>query len=173
MTTETNHVPRSVAITGAGSGLGREIAVGLADKGYRVFGTARTPEEVEHVRPVTHGVADLTVCDLTDEDAVRGWANQTSKALGAAGLDVLVSNAGILTPGSLEALSIGAVRHEFEVNVFGSLAAINAFLPALRKARGRIVQIGSMTARLPLPFNGPPARRRRRSRPSPTSTAAS
>ena len=42
MTTETTHVPRSVAITGAGSGLGREIAIGFADKGYRVFGTART-----------------------------------------------------------------------------------------------------------------------------------
>ena len=155
MTTETTHVPRSVAITGAGSGLGREIAIGFADKGYRVFGTARTPEEVQDVRQATHGVADLTVCDITDDAAVRGWANQTSDALGAAGLDVLVSNAGILTPGPLEVLSIDAVRHEFEVNVFDSLATINAFLPALRKARGRIVQIGSMTARLPLPFNGP------------------
>jgi NAD(P)-dependent dehydrogenase (short-subunit alcohol dehydrogenase family) len=155
MTTETTHVPRSVAITGAGSGLGKEIAIGFADKGYRVFGTARTPEEIDDLSQATHGVADLTICDITDEDAVRGWAKDTSDALGAAGLDVLVSNAGILTPGPLEVLSIAAVRHEFEVNVFGSLAAINAFLPALRKARGRIVQIGSMTARLPLPFNGP------------------
>jgi NAD(P)-dependent dehydrogenase (short-subunit alcohol dehydrogenase family) len=155
MTTDTTHVPRSVAITGAGSGLGREIAIGFADKGYRVFGTARRPEEVQDVRQATHGVAELTVCDITDEAAVRGWAKDTSDALGAAGLDVLISNAGILTPGPLEVLSIDAVRHEFDVNVFGSLAAINAFLPALRKARGRIVQIGSMTARLPLPFNGP------------------
>jgi NAD(P)-dependent dehydrogenase (short-subunit alcohol dehydrogenase family) len=42
MTTETTDVPRSVAITGAGSGLGREIAIGFADKGYHVFGTARS-----------------------------------------------------------------------------------------------------------------------------------
>jgi len=47
------------------------------------------------------------------------------------------------------------VRHEFEVNVFGALSVINAFLPALRKARGRIVQISTWTASLPLPFNGP------------------
>jgi NAD(P)-dependent dehydrogenase (short-subunit alcohol dehydrogenase family) len=155
MTTEATHVVPSVAITGAGSGLGKEIAIGFANKGYRVFGTARTAAEIDDVRQATHGVADLTVCDITDEDAVRGWANATSDELGDAGLDVLISNAGILTPGPLEVLSIDAVRREFEVNVFGSLAAINAFLPALREARGRIVQIGSMTGRLPLPFNGP------------------
>src|ERR1700759_2625359 len=155
MTTDSTHGARSVAITGAGSGLGREVAIAFADKGYRVFGTARTPEEVQDVRQATYGVANLTLCDITDEATVRGWADDTSEALGGTGLDVLVSNAGILTPGPLEVLSIDAVRHEFEVNVFGSLAAINAFLPALRKARGRIVQIGSMTGRLPLPFNGP------------------
>ena len=155
MTTKTAQLARSVAITGAGSGLGREIAIGFADKGYRVLGTALTADEVDEVRQATHGVARVTICDITDDDAVRGWANDTSDALGDAGLDVLVNNAGILTPGPLEVLSIEAIRHEFEVNVFGSLTAINAFLPALRTARGRIVQIGSMTARLPLPFNGP------------------
>jgi NAD(P)-dependent dehydrogenase (short-subunit alcohol dehydrogenase family) len=155
MTTETPHVAPSVAITGAGSGLGREIAIGFADKGYRVFGTARVPQEVEEVQQETHGAARMTICDITDQNGVHAWAKDTSDALGDAGLDVLVSNAGILTPGPLEVLSIDAVRHEFEVNVFGSLTAINAFLRALRKARGRIVQIGSMTGRLPLPFNGP------------------
>ena len=87
MTTETIHVPRSVAITGAGSGLGREIALGFADKVYRVFGTARTPQEVQDVQQVTHGVADLTVCDITDEGTVRGWANETSDAPGDARLE--------------------------------------------------------------------------------------
>jgi NAD(P)-dependent dehydrogenase (short-subunit alcohol dehydrogenase family) len=65
------------------------------------------------------------------------------------------NNAGILTPGPLEVLPLDAVRHEFEVNVFGALSVMNAFLPALRKARGRIVQITTWTASLPLPFNGP------------------
>jgi NAD(P)-dependent dehydrogenase (short-subunit alcohol dehydrogenase family) len=52
-------------------------------------------------------------------------------------------------------LPLQAVKREFDVNVFGSLSVINAFLPALRAARGRIVQVGAMTARFPLPFNGP------------------
>jgi NAD(P)-dependent dehydrogenase (short-subunit alcohol dehydrogenase family) len=55
----------------------------------------------------------------------------------------------------LEVLSLNAIRREFEVNVFGAMSVINAFLPALRKARGRIVQISTWTASLPLPFNGP------------------
>src|SRR3954463_1883583 len=155
MTAETPHAAPSAAITGAASGLGRELSIAFANKGYRVFGTALSREEVEEVRHATNGLARLTICDITDDEAVRRWAKETSDALGDAGLDVLVSNAGILTPGPLEVLSIVAVRHEFEVNVFGSLATINAFLPALRNAKGRIVQIGSMTGRLPLPFNGP------------------
>jgi NAD(P)-dependent dehydrogenase (short-subunit alcohol dehydrogenase family) len=67
---------------------------------------------------------------------------------------MLISNAGILTPGPLEVLPLDAVRFEFEVNVFGALAVVNSFLPALRKARGRIVQVSTMTATLPFPFNG-------------------
>jgi NAD(P)-dependent dehydrogenase (short-subunit alcohol dehydrogenase family) len=70
-------------------------------------------------------------------------------------LDLLINNAGVLTPGPMEVLSLSAVRHEFEVNLFGSLATIHAFLPLLRQAKGRIVQIGSMTGRFPLPFSGP------------------
>jgi NAD(P)-dependent dehydrogenase (short-subunit alcohol dehydrogenase family) len=80
---------------------------------------------------------------------------RSDQALGESGLDVLISNAGILTPGPLEVLPVAAVRHEVEVNVFVGLAVINAFLPALRRARGRIVQIGAMTGRLPLLFNIP------------------
>jgi NAD(P)-dependent dehydrogenase (short-subunit alcohol dehydrogenase family) len=86
---------------------------------------------------------------------VRAWATGVSDALGGRGLDLLISNAGILTPGPLEILPLEAIRHEFEVNVFGALSVINAFLPALRAARGRIVQISTWTASLPLPFNGP------------------
>jgi NADP-dependent 3-hydroxy acid dehydrogenase YdfG len=57
MTTGSTRVARSVAITGAGSGLGKEGAIGFATKGYRVFGTARDPQEVEELQQATHGVA--------------------------------------------------------------------------------------------------------------------
>jgi len=70
-------------------------------------------------------------------------------------MDVMINNAGILTQRPLEILPLDAIRREFDVNVFGALSVINAFLPALRKARGRIIQVSTWTASVPLPFNGP------------------
>ena len=146
---------KSAAVTGAGGGLGRDIALRLAAKGYIVFGTALSAAEVQDLRETSGGRVSLTVCDITKEPAVRAWVAGVSDALGGGGLDLLINNAGILTPGPLEILPLDAVRHEFDVNVFGALSVINAFLPALRKARGRIVQISTWTASIPLPFNGP------------------
>ncbi len=155
MSFQTENRNRSVAITGAGGGLGREIALGFAAKGYTVFGTAISAAEVQALKDASSGQVSLMVCDITSEKAVKNWAVGVSDALGDAGLDLLISNAGILTPGPIEVLQLDAIRHEFEVNVFGALAVMNAFLPALRKARGRIVQISTWTASVPLPFNGP------------------
>ncbi len=145
---------RSAAITGAGSGLGRDIALGLAAKRYRVFGTAMSSEEIADLKQASGGAVTLSECDITDEGAVKAWASEVATQ-NEGGLDLLISNAGILTPGPLEVLPLSAIRHEFEVNVFGALAVVNAFLPALREARGRIVQVSTMTATLPFPFNGP------------------
>ena len=150
----TNANQRTVAVTGAGSGLGRDIALGLAAKNYRVFGTAFTLEEIEDLKRATSGAVTLAVCDITDAAAVKNWAGEVANHTGGS-LDLLINNAGILTPGPLEILPLDAIRHEFEVNVFGALSVMNAFLPALRKAHGRIVQISTWTASLPLPFNGP------------------
>jgi NAD(P)-dependent dehydrogenase (short-subunit alcohol dehydrogenase family) len=155
MSLASTHSHRSAAITGAGGGLGRDIALGLAAKGYIVFGTAISAAEVQDLKEASGGRVSLTVCDITKEQAVKAWAAGVSEALGGGGLGLLINNAGILTPGPLEVLPLDAIRHEFEVNVFGALSVMNAFLPALRTARGRIVQISTWTASLPLPFNGP------------------
>jgi NAD(P)-dependent dehydrogenase (short-subunit alcohol dehydrogenase family) len=155
MSSVSKHSSRSAAVTGAGSGLGRDIALGLAAKGYVVFGTAMSAVEVQDLKEASDGRVSLTVCDMTKEESVKAWAAGVSDALGDGGLDLLINNAGILTPGPLEVLPLDAIRHEFDVNVFGALSVMNAFLPALRKARGRIVQVSTWTASVPLPFNGP------------------
>src|SRR5712671_2598346 len=154
---ETGMAPahtRAAAVTGAGSGLGRDIALGLAAKHYRVFGTAMNAEEIAALDQASGGAVTLARCDITDDDAVKQWARDVGSQTDG-GLDLLINNAGILTPGPLEVLSLHAIRREFDVNVFGSLSVISAFLPALRQARGRIVQISTWTASMPMPFNGP------------------
>jgi NAD(P)-dependent dehydrogenase (short-subunit alcohol dehydrogenase family) len=154
MTSGTNQSERTAAITGAGSGLGRDIALGLSAKRYRVFGTATSSEQVADFKQASGGAVTLSRCDITDELDVRRWTDEvTTQTKG--GLDLLISNAGILTPGPLEVLPLSAIRREFDVNVFGAVSVVNSFLPALRNRRGRIVQISTWTATLPLPFNGP------------------
>jgi NAD(P)-dependent dehydrogenase (short-subunit alcohol dehydrogenase family) len=146
---------RSAIITGAGGGLGRDLALQLAAKSYVVFGTALAPTEVQDLKEASGGQVSLVVCDITKPDAVSAWATGVCDALGDAGLDLLINNAGILTPGPIEVLPLDAIRREFDVNVFGALSVINAYLPALRKAHGRVVQVSTWTASVPLPFNGP------------------
>jgi NAD(P)-dependent dehydrogenase (short-subunit alcohol dehydrogenase family) len=111
--------------------------------------------EVRDLKDASGGRVSLTVCDMTKEDSLKAWADRVSNVLGDAGLNLPINNAGILTPGLIEVLPLDAIRHEFDVNVFGALSVMNGYLPALRKARGRIVQISTWTASVPLPFNGP------------------
>jgi len=145
---------RSVVVTNAGAGLGREIALGLAAVGYIVFGTARSAAEAQDLKDASGGRVSLTVCDVTKAVTVEAWACGVAEALGPAGLNLLINNVGKLTIGPIEILPLDAVRQAFEVNVFGILSVTNAFLPALRKARGRILQVSTWTASLPLPFDG-------------------
>jgi len=116
MASVTQQKKLSAAITGAGSGLGRDIALGLAAKNYRVFGTALSPQEIDDLKNASDGEVSLSQCDITDEAAVRSWAREVV-AQTEGGLDLLISNAGVLTPGPLEVLPLSAIRREFEVNV--------------------------------------------------------
>ncbi|TBO44448.1 SDR family NAD(P)-dependent oxidoreductase [Pedobacter kyonggii] len=147
---------RSVAITGSGSGLGRELALGFLKKGYRVFGTVLNPEELNAFENVPNrDRLLLSLTDITSAEQVAQWHGKVSDLLSGRGLDLLVNNAGVLTPGPMEALSIEAIRLEFDINVIGSIRVANTFLPLLRRAKGRIVQIGSMTGTFAIPFSGP------------------
>ena len=86
MSSASEHSGRSAVVTGAGGGLGRDIALGLAAKGYIVFGTALSAAEVQDLKEVSGGRVSLTVCDITKEQAVKAWAGGVSDALGGAAL---------------------------------------------------------------------------------------
>src|SRR5260370_2115405 len=126
---------RCAAVTGGGGGLGRDIALGLAAKNYRVFGTAMTPGEIADIKQASGGAVTLTRCDITDEAAVKSWASEVGAESGG-GLHLLISNAGILKPGAPEVLPPSPIRPEFDVNVVGALVLVHPSLPAIRTAPG-------------------------------------
>ena len=91
---------------------------------------------------------DEILLDITDVDAVRRSAERVER------LDGLVNNAGIAVAAPLEYLPPDELRRQLEVNLIGQLAVTQAFLPALRAAKGRIVFVGSIAGRSALPFLG-------------------
>src|SRR5260370_17921681 len=144
----------AVGIKGGGGGLGRAAALAFAAKGYRVFGTALKAAEITDLSEASSGAVKLKICDITNESAVAAWAEEVADQTDGR-LDLLIQNAGTLTPGPLEALKLDAIKHEFNVNVFAPLTVTNAFLPALRKHRGRILYVSTWTETQPLQFNVP------------------
>jgi NAD(P)-dependent dehydrogenase (short-subunit alcohol dehydrogenase family) len=140
-------VSRSVVVTGASSGIGRASALRLARAGWRVYGGVRTAGDASALREA--GVEPLEL-DVTD-------AAQIAVAAEAVGSELhgLVDNAGISIAAPLELVPLDELRRQLEVNVVGQVAVLQAFLPALRRTRGRVVLMGSVGGRSALPFLGP------------------
>jgi NAD(P)-dependent dehydrogenase (short-subunit alcohol dehydrogenase family) len=137
----------SVLITGASSGIGASAAQHLANRGFRVFGTSRSP--ARHASGTPH--VEWIELDVQDDASVGKGFSEVRAAAG--GLDALVCNAGNGIFGSVEEVSLDTAREQFETNFFGVLRCVRAVLPGMRKAgRGRIVLVGSLSGRAPIPF---------------------
>ena len=138
---------RSVLITGASSGIGAATAAYLADRDFRVFGTSR--------HPPTQIQTDADVTWITmyvrDDGSLRKGVEEVLAAVPR--LDSLVCCAGFGIFGSVEEVSIEAAKAQFETNLFGTLRTLRAVVPPMRRAeQGRIVIVGSLAGRAPIPF---------------------
>ena len=138
---------RSVLVTGASSGIGLACARRLERTGWVVYGGVRTDRDADEVRAV--GISPLEL-DMTDEQQIARAAEKVGTRL-----DGLVANAGIAIAAPLELVPLDELRRQLEVNVVGQVAVVQALLPALRTARGRVVLMGSVGGRSALPFLGP------------------
>jgi NAD(P)-dependent dehydrogenase (short-subunit alcohol dehydrogenase family) len=138
---------RTVLVTGASSGIGLASALRLARAGWRVHGGVRSPEDAAALE--SQGIEPVQL-DVTDGEQI---AAATARVGGS--LDGLVDNAGIAIAAPLELVPLAELRHQLEVNVVGQVAVTQAFLPALRRARGSVVLMGSIGGRSALPFLGP------------------
>jgi NAD(P)-dependent dehydrogenase (short-subunit alcohol dehydrogenase family) len=93
--------------------------------------------------------------DVTDAASIAAAVHTVRAIGGENGLAGLVNNAGIGIVGPVEALLLSEWRRQFDVNVFGLIAVTQAFLPLLRQARGRVINMGSMAGRAATPFMAP------------------
>lgn len=148
--------PRSaVLITGTSTGIGFACAHRLALAGHRVFAGVRSEGDATRVGRYGQGRITPIVVDVTDQAQIEAAAQRVSRELGGASLIGLVNNAGVALGGPLELVSMEDFRYQHEVNVFGAVAMTKALLPALREARGRIVNISSVSGMVATPGFSP------------------
>ncbi len=145
----------NVLITGCSTGIGRATALYLDRLGYRVFATVRRKSDMEALCAEAGGRLTPILLDVTDAESIAEAEAEAQRALGGEGLLGLVNNAGVAFHSSLEFAPLETLRQLFEVNVFGLLAVTQAFLPLIRQARGRIVNVSSQSVLVTIPFHGP------------------
>lgn len=145
----------AVVITGASSGIGRACVAALDRRGWRVFAGVRREEDARQVAEGMSSRFTPLSLDVTDAAQIEAAAKRVQDDTGEGGLAGLVNNAGIAVFGPLEFADLDEVRRQIEVNVTGQVAVIQRFLPLLRAAKGRIVNIGSVTGRVAFPYFGP------------------
>ena len=146
---------RAVVITGASTGIGAACALHLDRLGFAVFAGVRKSEDGVALQKAGSDrlvPLELDVMDLATIQKSRAIVLDAAKERGLFGL---INNAGIAVVGPLEAVPISDLRQQLEVNVIGQVAVIQVFLPLIRQARGRIVNMGSIAGLSTMPLMGP------------------
>ena len=139
---------KAVLVTGASTGIGEATARRLKGAGWDVYAAARKDADVERLGG--EGFTPVKL-DVTDSGSIAA----AKKALDERGLHGLVNNAGVAVSGPMEYLPLDELRHQLEVNLVGQVAVIQAFMPNIREAKGRIVNVSSIGGKMALPMVGP------------------
>ena len=146
---------RAVVITGASTGIGAACALHLDRVGFAVFAGVRKSEDGVALQKSGSDRLVPVELDVTDLTTIQKSHAVVFEATRERGLFGLINNAGIAVVGPLEAVPISDLRQQLEVNVIGQVAVIQAFLPLVRQARGRIVNMGSIAGLSTMPLMGP------------------
>jgi len=146
---------KTILITGASTGFGRDTAETLARAGHKVFASMRDPQAKnrDHADLLRKQGIEVVDLDVTSDDSVERAVKQVLQRAGR--IDVLVNNAGIASAGVTEAFTPDQAKIVFNTNVVGLLRTVRAVLPAMRtQGDGLIVNIGSILGRVTFPFFG-------------------
>jgi NAD(P)-dependent dehydrogenase (short-subunit alcohol dehydrogenase family) len=148
-------MPKTILVTGASSGFGRDTAETLARAGHTVYASMRDIEgrNHPHAEALRAGGLHVVELDVSDDASVESAVDTVLAAAGR--IDVLVNNAGIAAAGVSEAFTPDQAKVVFNTNVVGTLRTIRAVLPAMRgQGDGLIINIGSVLGRVTFPFFG-------------------
>lgn len=138
----------TILITGAGKGIGRATALYLDGKGHTVFAGVRSKADADALCSEASSRLQPLILDVTDTDQITQAAETVRRTVGSGGLSGLVNNAGMAAPAPLEYMPMAEFRRQIDVNLTGQLAVTQAFLPLLRQAHGRIINISSVGGRV-------------------------
>ena len=140
-------------VTGASSGIGRETAIMLAEKGFQVLAAARRMDRLVELAGQVEGITPIDV-DLSDPDDLEKFCQHVAGL--SEPVSVLINDAGYSLRGVLEDVQIEAAKRMFQVNVFALMQVTQACLPGMRKMRGgTIVNLSSMAGKFAFPGSGP------------------
>jgi NAD(P)-dependent dehydrogenase (short-subunit alcohol dehydrogenase family) len=140
-----------IVVTGASTGMGAATARELARKGFHVLAGVRRQADADALRAV--GI-EPCILDITVESDVAAIADRVASDPLRRPLRALINNAGIAINAPVETLPIDQWRKQFEVNLFGQIAMIQALLPALLISAGTVVNISSVGGKVVLPTYG-------------------
>jgi NAD(P)-dependent dehydrogenase (short-subunit alcohol dehydrogenase family) len=144
---------KTVVVTGASSGIGRATALRLTRGGWRVFAAVRKEGDARAIEADAGGALETFMLDLGNAESIAAAARDIEARLAGRGLDGLFNNAGIGMIAPIEFIAPDVLRKAYEINVFGQIAMIQAFLPLVRMVKGRIVNTGSVGDHLSPPFS--------------------
>ena len=143
----------SVLVTGASTGIGRKIAIDLAEKGHQVFASVRKPEDGYSLRGECPALIPV-IMDVTKDELVASALKDVQAKRDSSLPFSLVNNAGIAVPGFIEFQSVEDLKYQFEVNFFGVARVTKAFLPLIEEKKGRIINMSSISGLSSAPFLG-------------------
>jgi short-subunit dehydrogenase len=142
-----------VLITGASSGIGKITAEYLSQKGYKVYGTSRMATNIQDNQKQNNLAFDMIQMDLAKIETIKSAIDFIIDKEGK--IDVLINNGGIGITGPVEETPASELRKAFEINLFGTIEAIQLVIPQMRKqGNGLIINITSIAGYMGLPFRG-------------------
>lgn len=151
---------KTVVITGCSVGVGRAAALLLDREGWHVFAIVRKQADADSLESEARGSLTALLADVSNREKVFAAAEQVAARCGEHGLDGLICNAGVGGSGPLEFIPMDELTKPIDTCLYGSIFCAQAFLPLLRKAKGRIINVtsGSTLINLPLVSTYPAAK---------------